>query len=73
MRSDGPSLRTIDGRARTVMALDAVEAETREAMLGERFEVRRRYGFDWTPLFAARRAAWHALDHAWELEDRLPG
>ena len=30
----------------------------------------RRYGFDWTPGFAIRRSAWHALDHAWELEDR---
>jgi hypothetical protein len=30
----------------------------------------RRQGFDWTPMFAARRSAWHALDHAWEIEDR---
>jgi hypothetical protein len=34
------------------------------------FEPRRRQGFAWTPHFAVRRAAWHALDHAWELEDR---
>jgi hypothetical protein len=34
--------------------------------------ISRRYGFDWTPRFAVRRSAWHALDHAWELEDR-PG
>ena len=27
----------------------------------------------WTPRYAARRSAWHALDHAWEIEDRLPG
>jgi hypothetical protein len=25
----------------------------------------------WTPRFAIRRSAWHALDHAWEIEDRL--
>lgn len=31
---------------------------------------KRRYGFSWTPRFAVRRSAWHALDHAWELEDR---
>jgi len=31
---------------------------------------RRRYGFSWTPRFAIRRSAWHALDHAWELQDR---
>src|SRR4029079_11731546 len=25
------------------------------------------------PRYFARRSAWHALDHAWELEDRTPG
>jgi hypothetical protein len=24
----------------------------------------------WTPRYAARRVAWHVLDHAWEIEDR---
>jgi len=24
----------------------------------------------WTPRYAARRVAWHSLDHAWEMEDR---
>ncbi|HEX8939563.1 MAG TPA: hypothetical protein VF763_05320 [Candidatus Limnocylindrales bacterium] len=24
----------------------------------------------WPPRYAVRRSAWHALDHAWELEDR---
>ena len=24
----------------------------------------------WEPRYAVRRAAWHALDHAWEIEDR---
>ena len=24
----------------------------------------------WTPRYAARRAAWHVLDHAWEIQDR---
>jgi hypothetical protein len=26
----------------------------------------------WTPRYAIRRSAWHALDHAWEIEDRSP-
>jgi hypothetical protein len=26
----------------------------------------------WPPRYAARRFAWHALDHAWEMEDRRP-
>jgi hypothetical protein len=25
---------------------------------------------NWPPRYAARRVAWHALDHAWEIEDR---
>ena len=28
-------------------------------------------GERWPALFAVRRSAWHALDHAWEIEDRL--
>jgi hypothetical protein len=27
-------------------------------------------GKKWTPRYAARRFAWHALDHAWEIQDR---
>lgn len=26
----------------------------------------------WPTAYAIRRIAWHALDHAWEMEDRLP-
>jgi hypothetical protein len=26
----------------------------------------------WPPRYAARRIAWHVLDHAWEIEDRTP-
>ena len=51
---------------------EAVEAE-RAAML----EVLRRPSDGgplaerrWTQRYAARRIAWHALDHAWEMEDR---
>jgi hypothetical protein len=29
-------------------------------------------GARWTPRYYVRRAAWHVLDHAWEIEDRLP-
>jgi hypothetical protein len=27
----------------------------------------------WPPRYAARRIAWHVLDHAWEIEDRSEG
>jgi hypothetical protein len=30
-----------------------------------------RGGARWTPRFFVRRTAWHALDHAWEIEDRI--
>ena len=26
----------------------------------------------WPPAYAIRRIGWHALDHAWEMEDRIP-
>ena len=29
-------------------------------------------GAKWPAPFAIRRMAWHALDHAWEMEDRIP-
>ncbi|MFN2581213.1 MAG: hypothetical protein ABR498_00515 [Candidatus Dormibacteria bacterium] len=50
-------------RAQLRDALDAVPTRTR-------FEPVSRFGFAWTPPFVVRRAVWHALDHAWELEDR---
>lgn len=30
----------------------------------------RRTRHPWPPRYAVRRSAWHALDHAWEIEDR---
>jgi len=30
-----------------------------------------RGGLRWTPRYFVRRLAWHALDHAWEIEDRV--
>jgi hypothetical protein len=30
-----------------------------------------RGGALWTPRYFARRAAWHVLDHAWEIEDKV--
>jgi hypothetical protein len=32
-----------------------------------------RGGAMWTPRRFLRRAAWHVLDHAWEIEDRATG
>ncbi|HVL53102.1 MAG TPA: hypothetical protein VM344_02465 [Vitreimonas sp.] len=30
----------------------------------------RRTGPSWAPRYFVRWSAWHALDHAWEIEDR---
>jgi hypothetical protein len=32
-----------------------------------------RGGTRWSPRFFVRRSAWHVLDHAWEIEDRIDG
>ncbi|MGZ8605403.1 MAG: hypothetical protein ACXWX9_11705 [Actinomycetota bacterium] len=46
--------------------LEAVEASA----CGEFPERGPRGGLRWSPRYYARRAAWHTLDHAWEIEDR---
>jgi len=46
------------GRAAIVAALSGARAGTPAADKG------------WLPRYAARRIAWHVLDHAWEIEDR---
>jgi hypothetical protein len=70
-----------DAYARTmgvkVAAPDRAVAGTVEAMRAAVLEVLRRAsdgspidGRKWPPRYAARRIAWHAIDHAWEIEDR---
>jgi len=41
------------------------------AVRGELPRVGPRGGLRWTPRYFVRRAAWHLLDHTWEIEDRL--
>lgn len=54
---------TGDARA-TIVAVFASRAR------GEPPERTPRSGVLWTPRYFMRRAAWHVLDHAWEIEDR---
>jgi hypothetical protein len=49
---------------------EAFVAAIRARNAGELPDVGPRGGERWPALFAMRRSAWHALDHAWELEDR---
>ncbi|MDP9373029.1 MAG: hypothetical protein M3Q65_11395 [Chloroflexota bacterium] len=53
-------------RTRQAM-LEALEAGLR----GEIPERGPRGGTLWTPRYFVRRVAWHTLDHAWEIEDRI--
>ena len=52
-----------DGEASALRS--AITAMLRRPSDGSPLAARR-----WTPRYAARRSAWHALDHAWEIEDR---
>jgi hypothetical protein len=46
--------------------LEAIRARAR----GDPLPPSRKTSKVWSPRFAIRRSAWHALDHAWEIEDR---
>jgi hypothetical protein len=46
--------------------VEAATARATGAPLTDPNKVRR----PWSPRYATRRSAWHALDHAWEIEDR---
>jgi hypothetical protein len=60
-------------------ALSEELKRTREAILdalaaaahGEVAERGPRGGIRWKPRYFVRRVAWHVLDHAWEIEDRI--
>lgn len=52
-------------------ACDATEEALTAALHGELPETGPRGGKLWPVRYFVRRAAWHILDHAWEIEDRL--
>jgi len=51
---------------------EAFIAAARARAAGELPDFGPRGGERWPARFAIRRSAWHSLDHAWEIEDRLP-
>ena len=68
-------LGAIGGKASAAMAWPELKREFSVALArrarGELPDVGPRGGKRWPAPYAIRRSAWHALDHAWEIEDRL--
>jgi hypothetical protein len=58
-------------------AIETVRRELVETLTarveGRELERPNRVRRPWGPRYAIRRSAWHALDHAWEIEDRASG
>ena len=50
---------------------NAVAAALTAAAHGETPAQRPRGGAVWSPRYFVRRAGWHILDHAWEIQDRI--
>jgi hypothetical protein len=62
----------VDDRAAEFAAITEIDAKALAfATSGKMPETGPRGGKLWTPRYFVRRAAWHILDHAWEIEDRL--
>jgi hypothetical protein len=62
----GDRYRGTDMTALREAFLEAASARARGEQVPEGSRVKKL----WTPRYAIRRSAWHALDHAWEIEDR---
>ena len=62
---DGPAAIAAKDEVRAT-ALDALERAVEHGLP----EAGPRGGKRWSPRYFVRRAAWHVLDHAWEIEDR---
>ena len=62
---------TDDDPSEAMAAIRAAFIETLTAVAtGAEIPNPRRTKRPWPPRYAVRRAAWHVLDHAWEIEDR---
>jgi hypothetical protein len=75
LEADAAYLRGLGGRhdpkANWAALQEAFVAAAISRAHGELPEVGPRGGKRWPARYAIRRSAWHALDHAWEIEDRL--
>ena len=75
LEADLAYLMKLGGKAPSGASRDEVRGIFVEALgaraRGELPDVGPRGGARWSARYAVRRSAWHALDHAWEIEDRL--
>lgn len=74
--ADGGYVQAIGGKSNAGASWEETQrdfiAAVRSRNAGELPDFGPRGGERWPAMFAIRRSAWHALDHAWEIEDRLP-
>ncbi|MFX0012447.1 MAG: DinB family protein, partial [Candidatus Hermodarchaeota archaeon] len=66
-----PQEKTSDVSSMIEVLKHADEQALAFAVSGEMPETGSRGGKLWKPRYFVRRAAWHILDHAWEIEDKL--
>jgi len=69
----GGNLERMAGTDSTLALRSAFLAALRDRAHGMPPPPSRRRNPAWAPRYAIRRSAWHALDHAWEIEDRATG
>ncbi len=62
---------TNDSRKKLESTRQAIPGALAAAARGEIPRRGPRGGVRWTPRYFVRRVAWHTLDHAWEIEDRV--
>ncbi len=67
-----PQVDDSDPRASIETVRAAVRDAVSRAVLEGLPETGPRGGAIWPPRYVVRRPAWHAIDHAWEIEDRIP-
>jgi hypothetical protein len=65
-----PRIDEDDPRVSVEVVRTAAQEALARAVLEGLPETGPRGGAIWTPRYFVRRTAWHALDHAWEIEDR---
>jgi hypothetical protein len=70
LAAKGPNVEGRDAREAAVEVRDAVRDALRRAVAEGLPSAGPRGGKIWLPRYFVRRAAWHVLDHAWEIEDR---